>query len=159
MARTRPVVVALPLICILIGLAAMMVGHGRLPGKSGEPVVGEDKSDFGDREFAAEPLTSSEGSFLDDLSLGRTEAKGEGSASVFWVGPSDLPTAAEGVLRKYERVPDARLITSGYLDANGNVWGAVVRGGTTWCDLILVSTEDDEESTVRVARLAPGNLG
>lgn len=159
MARTRSVIVVLPLICILMGLLAAMAGYGHLAERPDEDVAREAESGPVDRDPTTEALTSSEDSFLDDLSRGRSEAKGEGSASVCWIDPSDLPTAAEGALRKYELVHGARLIANGYLDLSGNVWGAVVQGGAAWCDVILVSTEDDETSAVRIARLFREDFG
>ena len=35
------------------------------------------------------------------------------------------------------------------------MWGAVLREGTTWCDVLLVTTEDDAVSRVRVTRVLP----
>lgn len=99
--------------------------------------------------------------FLDDLSAGKADGKavdGGGTATkvVHWAERGDIPAAAEGVLRAYVDAGDAELTTSGYLDMHGNVWAAIVRGGDAWCDVVLVSTEDREESSVRVARVFAG---
>lgn len=91
--------------------------------------------------------------FLGDLSEMRSE---EGACwSVEFEESGSLPAIAEGVLKEYARVPSVDLIASGYLDLKGNVWGAVLRGGTLWCDVLLVSTEDDAVSRVRVTRTIP----
>lgn len=57
------------------------------------------------------------------------------------------------------RIPERQgLPASGYLDMQGNVWGAIVQGGDAWCDVVLVNTEGGRESTVRVTRLLPGEV-
>ncbi len=95
--------------------------------------------------------------FLGDLGEMRSE---EGTCwSVEFEESGSLPAIAEGVLKEYARVPSVDLIASGYLDLKGNVWGAVLRGGTSWCDVLLVSTGDDAVSRVRVTRTTPEGEG
>lgn len=105
--------------------------------------------------------------FLKDLSqLERAGAEGEGAsggegqgessggdAVVFWTERSDVPKAAGGVLRAYAKTGTATLATSGYVDLRGDVWCAIVRSSPTCVDMILTTTEDGRESTVRIARL------
>lgn len=101
---------------------------------------------------------SSARSFLEDLSQGEGEGD-DGDATtaiVYWTERGDLPVAAERVLDAYADVGGVVLGASGYLDMYGNVWGALVRGGDAWCDVVLVSTEDGEQSVVRVARVLAG---
>ena len=87
--------------------------------------------------------------FLDDLD----EAVG-GDASVAWSVSDDLVEPASDVIRAYRDMGTATLVTSGYLDLKGNVWGALVQGGTDWVDMVVVTTtEDGGETTVRVVRL------
>lgn len=81
---------------------------------------------------------------------------GPGSAAVTWRERSDIPGAAEGVLREYVKAGGSTVATSGYLDLRGNVWGAILRNSDAWCDVVLVSTEDGSESAVRVVRFLPG---
>ncbi len=81
---------------------------------------------------------------------------GPGSAAVTWRERSDIPEAAEGVLREYVKAGGSTVATSGYLDLRGNVWGAILRNSDAWCDVVLVSTEDGSESAVRVVRFLPG---
>lgn len=76
-------------------------------------------------------------------------------ASVEFEERASLPALAEDVLKTYARTRTASLVASGYLDLKGNVWGAVLREGTTWCDVLLVTTEDDAVSRVRVTRVLP----
>lgn len=87
--------------------------------------------------------------FLDDL-----DEAGDGDASVAWSVSGDLVEPASDVIRAYRDMGTATLVTSGYLDLKGNVWGALVQGGTDWVDMVVVTTtEDGGETTVRVARL------
>ncbi len=103
---------------------------------------------------------SSARSFLEDLPQGEGE-RGDGDATtaiVYWTERGDLPVAAERVLDAYADVCGVILGASGYLDMYGNVWGALVRRGDAWCDVVLVSTEDGEQSVVRVARVLAGSV-
>ncbi|MFR3312205.1 MAG: hypothetical protein ACLTPF_07350 [Collinsella stercoris] len=103
---------------------------------------------------------SSARSFLEDLSQGEGE-RDDGDATtaiVYWTERGDLPVAAERVLDAYADVGGVILGASGYLDMYGNVWGALVRRGDAWCDVVLVSTEDGEQSVVRVARVLAGSV-
>lgn len=103
---------------------------------------------------------SSARSFLDDLPQGEG-GRDDGDATtaiVCWTERGDLPVAAERVLDAYADVGGVILGASGYLDMYGNVWGALVRRGDAWCDVVLVSTEDGEQSVVRVARVLAGSV-
>lgn len=114
---------------LVMGLPPMMSGHAR---------------------------ASSLGGFLDDLRAWQKEAPRAGDescASVEFEGRASLPVLAEDVLRAYARTGTASLVASGYLDLKGNVWGAVLRERTAWCDVLLVTTEDDAVSRVRVTRV------
>lgn len=130
-----------------------------------------------------EARTSTPESFLDDLNQGapadgdRDDRTGVvGVLSVQWKVREDIPKATEPVLNAYAERGGAHLLASGYLDLRGNIWGAVIRadvaqgansasgeaatGGSrdsgsldAWCDVVLVSTDDGAESTVRIARM------
>lgn len=130
-----------------------------------------------------EARASTPESFLDDLNQGaladgdRDDRTGAvGVSSVQWKVQEDIPKATEPVLNAYADRGGAHLLASGYLDLRGNVWGAVIRadvvpgasaasgeaatGGSrdsgsldAWCDVVLVSTDDGAESTVRIARM------
>lgn len=106
-------------------------------------------------------IASSVDSFLQDLSKveGPGGPSGDGRApthGVHWVERDDVPMAAKGVLQAYAKAGGAELAASGYLDMRGNVWGAIVQGGSAWCDVVLVSTEGGSKSTVRVVRTFAG---
>ena len=109
---------------------------------------------------------SSTETFLRDLALNShaqdpdaVASDGEGATeALYWVEEGDLPAAAENVLRAYVDAGGTRLAASGYLDIQGNVWGAIVQGGGAWCDVVLVNTEDGRKSAVRVTRLLPGEV-
>lgn len=101
---------------------------------------------------------SSLGGFLDDLRAWQGEASRAGDetcVSVEFEGRASLPVLAEDVLKAYARTRTVSLVASGYLDLKGNVWGAVLREGSVWCDVLLVTTEDDAVSRVRVTRVLP----
>ena len=103
---------------------------------------------------------SSARSFLEDLPQGEG-GRDDGDATtaiVYWTERGDLPVAAERVLDAYADVGGVILGASGYLDMYGNVWGALVRRGDVWCDVVLVGTEDGEQSVVRVARVLAGSV-
>lgn len=58
------------------------------------------------------------------------------------------------MLERYERVEGVRLMTSGYLDLEGNVWGAILSDRKGWVDMVTVMADDDDgRATVRVVRL------
>lgn len=96
--------------------------------------------------------------FLEDIALlAEEEADGsaDGVVSVFWEEDATLVELAGSVLSAYSEVDGAVLATSGYLDLQGNAWGAVVQGGESWVDIVLVTTEDDASSTAQIVRLLP----
>lgn len=109
---------------------------------------------------------SSAATFLADLarlasaSPGAADAAAEGAAtaagvSVTWDVDDGVVPAARAVLDAYASDDDV-LVTSGYLDLRGRVWGAVLRGAD-WVDVATVwGAADDATATVRVTRLLPG---
>lgn len=101
--------------------------------------------------------SSSSTRFLDDLA--RSEGGDEGAAAVTWERDADVPALAAEVLEAY-RTAGVELATSGYLDLKGNAWGAVLRGGEGWADVVTVAGEGPaaaggERSRARVVRLWP----
>ena len=53
-------------------------------------------------------------------------------------------------------MPTAQLALSGYLDIKGNVWGAIVRDGRGWVDMVTVAADAGDASyRLRVIRLSP----
>ena len=144
-------------------------GSSSVGEQAGDSTAGEDALD-GELELSDEvdgalsslldgnlEETSGE-TFLSDVAILADEMAEESPdkvAVVSWEEESDLPELAENVLKAYEGVDGAVLATSGYLDLKGNAWGAVIQGGSDWVDIVLVTTEDGETSTARVARLLP----
>lgn len=114
------------------------------------------------------------GAFLERLESQSGTASGEGEAtepgadavpaspaSVSWTEEGGVVEMASRVLNSYQEVPGAVLMTSGYLDLKGNAWGAIVRGGGEWVDIVLIVTAETEPgaedlSSARVVRLAAG---
>lgn len=79
-----------------------------------------------------------------------------GSVAVAWSADEGLPQAAATLLETYRDEGGAMLVTSGYLDLRGMVWGMVATGEAGWVDVAFVyAGESDSTATVRVARLRP----
>lgn len=57
-----------------------------------------------------------------------------------------MTEAAADLLRAYREVPTAQLALSGYLDIKGNVWGAIVRDGRGWVDMVTVAADAGDAS-------------
>ena len=67
-----------------------------------------------------------------------------------------MTEAAADMLRAYREVPTAQLALSGYLDIKGNVWGAIVRDGRGWGDMVTVAADTGDASCrLRAVRLSP----
>ena len=58
-----------------------------------------------------------------------------------WSEDRPMTEAAADLLRAYREVPTAQLALSGYLDIKGNVWGAIVRDGRGWVDMVTVTAD------------------
>ena len=73
-----------------------------------------------------------------------------------WSEDRPMTEAAADMLRAYREVPTAQLALSGYLDIKGNVWGAIVRDGRGWVDMVTVAADaGDASCRLRVIRLSP----
>lgn len=78
------------------------------------------------------------------------------SVRLAWAEDRPMTEAAADLLRAYREVPTAQLALSGYLDIKGNVWGAIVRDGRGWVDMVTVAADTGDASCrLRVVRLAP----
>lgn len=107
------------------------------------------------RFMDADPARSDPDGFLDDLS--RMVGAGRSDAAVLWSAEEGLVTTATEVLDEYRATGVAELVTSGYLDMAGNVWGAILMTGTGGVDVVVATCdEEDTESVVRVVRLSAG---
>lgn len=104
-------------------------------------------------------IESSPETFLHDIEQGAWRESDFGFvASVYWAEDCALPIAAERLLRSYQHVSGAELVSAGYLDLQGNTWGALVRGADGWVDVLMLSTDDDAVSEARVVRLEPEGI-
>lgn len=73
-----------------------------------------------------------------------------------WSECRPMTEAAADMLRAYREVSTAQLALSGYLDIKGNVWGAIVRDGRGWVDMVTVAADaGDTSCRLRVVRLTP----
>lgn len=73
-----------------------------------------------------------------------------------WSEDRPMTEAAADLLRAYREVPTAQLALSGYLDMKGNVWGAIVRDGRGWVDMVTVAADaGDASCRLRAVRLVP----
>ncbi len=164
-------VLVAPALCVLAAVLAVILA--RPGGRSASTEQGADGAVDGvsvwpDRaREALEQVFAQDGSaessletFLDDMEHEVEHGRVDGGATgVFWTEDCALPAAAERLLRTYQQVGDVDLVTAGYLDLQGNVWGALVRYEDGWVDLLAVSTTDDVTSEVRVVRLTPERDG
>lgn len=148
---------ALGLLCATIALWAVVrtVGPGGLVDGSGDGRTDEGVLDV--RSVAdvldGSPHPSSSDRFLADLEDGDIEAVG-------WTVEGDLIEPVEDILAAYRDADGTSLAVSGYLDLQGNLWGAVVRGGSDWVDVVVVSAaEDARETRARVVRLHADEQG
>ena len=70
-----------------------------------------------------------------------------------------MTEAVADMLRAYREVPTAQLALSGYLDIKGNVWGAIVRDGRGWVDMVTVAADaGDASCRLRAVRLVPQTI-
>ena len=73
-----------------------------------------------------------------------------------WSECRPMTETAADMLRAYREVPTAQLALSGYLDIKGNVWGAIVRDGRGWIDMVTVAADTSDASCrLRAVRLTP----
>lgn len=80
----------------------------------------------------------------------------QGSVAVAWSASEALPHVAATLLEAYRDEGSATLVTSGYLDVRGMVWGMVATGEAGWVDIAFVyAGASDDTATARVARLRP----
>lgn len=170
--RVAVVLLAVFMFGTLAGVAVRL--HGSVPGEAPREGSGAEAAEAADDPARILDGEAESGAFLERLESLSEAASGEGeaaepdaaavpasSASVSWAEEGDVVEMASCVLNSYQEVPDAILMTSGYLDLKGNAWGAIVRGGEEWVDIVLIVTAETEPgaedlSSARVVRLAAG---
>ena len=160
----RPVGSPLVLVCLLVAIAATLWGLGvarqQRPGatadlESGSAVVSqaEGARDMGGQNAAVTARTFLQA--LDERAASATEPSADNAIAVRLAWSEDRPMteAAADLLRE---VPTSQLALSGYLDIKGNVWGAIVRDGRGWVDMVTVAADaGDASCRLRAVRLVP----
>lgn len=148
------------LLCALAALTAYLAvspraregGGGAAPAPAGG--IGAVRA----RDGAAR--ASSREAFLADLeATSRGPDAGGSSASVTWSDGTGVVVAAEGVIAAYRDAGSFSLATSGYLDLQGNVWGALVRHEAGSVDIVVIAEGPDGAATVTVSRLTSRGEG
>lgn len=164
---------ALPAACLAVALGALWWTQGAadIVAPSSSEATGRRAEDAPGERSAAETVDSdvermfeqvevvmekavesSVDSFISDLGTGAE--KGAQGAAVRWSEQRDLVGPAQDVLHAYAELPEAELMSSGYLDLAGNVWVALVQGGREWVDMVyLASNEERSETDVHIVRL------
>ena len=163
----RPVGSLLVCACLTVAIAAALWGLGvarqQRPGAtadlgSGSTVASQakDARDTGAQDAAVTARTFLQA--LDERAASATEPSADNAIAVRLAWSEDRPMteAAADLLRAYREVPTAQLALSGYLDIKGNVWGAIVRDGRGWVDMVTVAADaGDASCRLRAVRLVP----
>lgn len=124
----------------------------RAPGEESDNSERDSREDEGVVPMEAGVIDT--GSFLAELDRDAT-TQADGEASCVWTSAQPINELAADVLRAYQGVSGARLMTSGYLDLKGNAWGAIVLDECGWVDIVtVVAEEGNEASTARVTRIS-----
>ena len=165
-----------PALCLICAACALWLGAA-LPSRTtsdsavaqraGPGAVSSDRtpseeSEVPSRNSQEEDVAPTEGRVLDTSSflakldhVASMQAGGE--ASCTWTSEQPINELAADVLRAYQGVSGAQLMTSGYFDLKGNAWGAIVLDESGWVDIVtVVAEEGDDASTARVMRLSSG---
>lgn len=148
--------------CMVTVLCALLLA-GLLPAGPGDSDEGGDA----DAGLAGTPVSpgpeieTTGSAFLEDLEGAATKAEATSAAActASWEESRALPAVASDLLEVYREAGAASPVVSGYLDLRGNAWAAVMQGTAGWSDVVLVRTEDDTASSVRVTRLLPTREG
>lgn len=163
----RPIGALLVSACLTVAIAAALWGlyiarqqrpDATVDLGSGSAVASqaEDARDAGVQDAAVTTQTFLRA--LDERSGVAVEPSADNAIAVRLAWSEDRPMteAAADLLRTYREVPTAQLALSGYLDIKGNVWGAIVRDGRGWVDMVTVAADaGDASCRLRVIRLTP----
>lgn len=166
----RPVGSPLVLVCLLVAIAVTLWGLGaarqQRPGatadlRSGSAAMSqaEGAGAMGGQNAAVTAQTFLQA--LDERAASATEPSVDNAIAVRLAWSEDRPMteAAADLLRAYREVPTAQLALSGYLDIKGNVWGAIVRDGRGWVDMVTVAADaGDASCRLRAVRLVPQTM-
>lgn len=163
----RPVGALLVFACLVVTIATVLWGlnaarqqrsGAAADADSGSTTVSQkdETPDAGDADVAVTAQTFLQK--LDERAAGATEPPADNAiaARLAWAEDRPMTEVAADLLRAYREVPTAQLALSGYLDIKGNVWGAIVRDGRGWVDMVTVAADaGDASCCLRVVRLTP----
>ena len=166
----RPVGSPLVLVCLLVAIAVTLWGLGaarqQRPGATADLGSGsaamsqaEGAGAMGGQNAAVTAQTFLQA--LDERAASATEPSVDNAIAVRLAWSEDRPMteAAADLLRAYREVPTAQLALSGYLGIKGNVWGAIVRDGRGWVDMVTVAADaGDASCRLRAVRLVPQTM-
>lgn len=167
----RPIGVLLVFACLTVAIAAVLWGlnaarqqrPGTASDSGSDSAVASQKDEMRDADDSDVVVTTQ--TFLralDERAASATEPSADNAIAVRLAWSEDRPMteAAADLLRAYREVPTAQLALSGYLDIKGNVWGAIVRDGRGWVDMVTVAADaGDASCRLRAVRLAPKTAG
>ena len=145
----RPIGVLLVFACLTVAIAAVLWGLN----------AARQQRDADDSDVAVTAQTFLR--TLDKRSGTATDSPEDNAIAVRLAWSEDRPMteAAADMLRAYREVPTAQLALSGYLDIKGNVWGAIVRDGRGWVDMVTVAADTGDASCrLRAVRLVPQTI-
>lgn len=140
--------------------------QGDEPQSGSEPAADSDAALLEDAEEVSSALAAAQetdpGRFLDELERGAQEGAASaatgGAFAVRWAKDADLVESAREVLLAYRAQGGTEVMTSGYLDLQGNVWSAMVASEGGWVDLIVVAAGEGDTSEVRIARISADGM-
>lgn len=167
----RPIGALLVFACLTVAIAAALWGlyiaRQQRPGivadsgsDSAEVSKKDETRDADDSDVAVTTQTFLRA--LDERSGVAVELPADTAIAVrlAWTEDRPMTEAAADMLRAYREVPTAQLALSGYLDIKGNVWGAIVRDGRGWVDMVTVAADaSDASCRLRAVRLTPKMAG
>lgn len=159
----RPIGVLLVFACLTVAIAAVLWGlnaaRQQRPGIASDSAVASQNDEMRDTDDSDVAVTAQTFLRTLDKRSGTATDSPEGDAiavRLAWSEDRPMTEAAADMLRAYREVPTAQLALSGYLDIKGNVWGAIVRDGRGWVDMVTVAADaGDASCRLRVIRLSP----
>ena len=163
----RPVGALLVLACLVVAIATVLWGVNAVrQQRSGAAVDTDSGSTAVSQKDGAQPSDDlgaavTAQTFLQKLDERAGTATGSSAGNAIavrlaWSECRPMTEVAADLLRAYREVPTAQLALSGYLDIKGNVWGAIVRDGRGWVDMVTVAADaGDASCRLRVVRLTP----
>ena len=168
----RLIGVLLVFACLTVAIAAVLWGlnaarqqrPGAASDSGSDSAVASQKDETRDADDSDVAVTVTAQTFLrtlDKRSATATDSP-EGNAiavRLAWSEDRPMTEAAADMLRAYREVPTSQLALSGYLDIKGNVWGAIVRDGRGWVDMVTVAADTGDASCrLRAVRLVPQTI-